>query len=212
MSTFGDVTIRAPWPDEIARLQYFLPPAFLFDTDPFLRVAVAGRVERFVAALSMTTRPLDKAKAAWLCMRAESQDPLSAELVRLGLAEAWDRGAQSVYFGQTIDEKSEAARALGIMGFEPVSIHEVYELDSKKLWERLDRIRQRMVASNLIPLNVRLTTLQPSMLPKVRQFLMAHLPESVSIMALETGGYKAEHSIALTQENEIKGVGKARRL
>jgi hypothetical protein len=204
--------VRPPWPDEIPRVQHFLPPAFLFDPNPFLLVAVAGRVERLIGALAMTLRPLEKIKATWLCIRVEDQHPSGAEMLLGGLDEAWARGAQSVYFGQTVDEESEAAEGLRKMGFVPAAVHEVYEMDAKEIWERTDRIRQRLLARNLIPPDVELTTLQPSVVPKVRKFLIANLPESASVLALETAGYKAEHSIALIQGGEIKGVLLCRRV
>jgi N-acetylglutamate synthase-like GNAT family acetyltransferase len=212
MSTFDDVTIRPPWPDEIPRLQHFLPAGFLFDDDPFLLVAVSGRVERFVAALAMTLRPLQKIKATWLCVRVDNNHSSGGELLRRSLDEAWQRGAQSVYFGQTIDEEADAARGLKQMGFEPAAVHEVYEVDSRQIWERTERIRQRLHARALIPPDVELTTLQPSVVPRARKFLVANLPESASILALETAGYKAEHSIALLQNGEVKGVLLSRRL
>ena len=205
--------VRPPWPDEIPRVQHFLPPAFLFDANPFLLVTVAGRVERLVGALALTLRSLEKIKATWLCMRVEDyHHPSGAEMLRGGLEEAWARGAESVYFGQTVDEESEAARALKQMGFEHAAIHEVYEVNSKEIWERTDRLCQRLRARDLIPVDVELTTLQPSVVPKVRQFLATNLPESVSVLALETSGYKAEHSIALVLKGEIKGVLLCRRV
>ena len=40
---------------------------------------------------------------------------------------------------------------------------------------------------------------------------MTNMPSSASALALETGGYKAEHSIALIQNSEVKGVLLSRR-
>lgn len=118
--------VRPPWPDEIPRVQYFLPTAFLFDPDPFLLVAVSGHVERFVGAMAMAARPLEGIKTTWLCMRVEDHhERTAAEMLRRGLDEAWARGVQSVYFGETVDEKSERATALKEMGFEPAATHEV---------------------------------------------------------------------------------------
>jgi hypothetical protein len=206
------VEVRPPWSDEIPRLQYFLPTAFLFDPSPFLLVAVTGRVERFVGAMAMAARPLEGVKTTWLCLRVEDHHERSAaEMLRRGLDEAWARGAQCVYFGQTVDEKSEMATALKEMGFERVATHEVYEVNSTEIWGRADRILQRLRARNLIPPDVELTTLQPNVVPKVRQFLATNLPESASVPALEAAGYKAEHSIALLRSGEIKGVLLCRR-
>jgi hypothetical protein len=204
--------VRLPWPDEIPRVQYFLPTAFLFDPDPFLLVAVSGRVERLVGAMTLVARPLERTNTAWLCLRVEDQHERSGvEMLRRGLDEAWARGFQCVYFGETVDEKSQRATALKEMGFEPAATHEVYEVNSTEIWERTDRILQRLRARNLIPPDVELTTLQPNVVPRVRQFLATNVPESASVPALEAAGYKAEHSIALVRGGEIKGVLLCRR-
>jgi hypothetical protein len=205
------VEVRLPWPDEMPRLHHFLPAAFLFDANPYLLVAASGRVERFVAALGMTLRPLQKIKATWLCLRVENEGASGAELLRRGLDEAWKRGALSVYFGQTIDEESPAASGLQQAGFAASAVHEVYEVKSGEVWQRIDRIYERLRARNLIPPDVQLTTLQPSVIPKARQFLLNNLPSSASALALETAGYKSEHSLALTQNGEVKGVLLCRR-
>jgi hypothetical protein len=203
--------VRPPWADEMPRLQYFLPAAFLFDPNPFLLVAVAGRVERFIGALALTLRQLDETPSAWLSMRVENENPVGAELLERGLSEAWKRGTASVHFGQTIDEKSSAAEALQQAGFSPSAVHEVYEVDSHLMGTRLNRIYERLLARNLIPPNVELTTLQPSVVPKVRRFLFENLPSSASALALETGSFKAEHSLALMQDGVVMGVLLCRR-
>jgi hypothetical protein len=203
--------VRPPWPDELPRVQYYLPHAFLFDANPFLLVAVSGRVERFVGALGLTLRPLERIQATWLCMRVEGDDERGMELLHKGLDEAWKRGARSVYFGQTFDEHSPAAVALTDAGFKPSAVHEVYEVNSKQMWERVDRLHQRLRDRNLVPPDIEVTTLQPSVVPQVRKFLLANLPTSASALTLETAGYKAEHSIALIQNGEIKGVLLCRR-
>ena len=204
--------VRPPWPDELARVQYFLPHAFLFDANPFLLVAVSGRVERFVGALGMTLRPLERIQATWLCMRVESEEARGTELLQKGLDEAWKRGARSVYFGQTFEEDSPAAVALIEAGFKPSAVHEVYEVNSKQMWERIDRLHERLRDRNLVPPDVELTTLQPTVVPQIRKFLLANLPTSASALTLETAGYKAEHSIALMQKGEVKGVLLCRRV
>jgi hypothetical protein len=203
--------VRPPWTDEMPRLQYFLPAAFLFDPNPFLLVAVAGRVERFVGALALTLRQLDETPSAWLSMRVENENPVGAELLERGLEEAWKRGTGSVHFGQTVDEESAAAEALQRAGFEPGAVHEVYEINSHLMGARLNRIHERLMARKIIPSNVELTTLQPSVVPKVRRFLFENLPSSASALALETASYKAEHSLALMQDGVIKGVLLCRR-
>jgi hypothetical protein len=207
----GLVEVRRPWADEMPRLQHFLPSAFLFDRNPFLLVAVAGRVERFVGALALTLRPLEQGPATWLNLRVQNEHPAGGELLQRGLEEAWNRGAGSVHFGQTIDEQSPAAAVLQQAGFAVSAVHEVYEVDSRQMGQRLDRIFERLRARHLIPPNVEVTTLQPSVLPKVRDFLLKNLPSSASAVALETAGYKGEHSIALLQEGAVKGVLLCRR-
>ena len=202
--------VRLPWPDEMPRVQHFLPPAFLFDPKPFLLVAVSGRVERLVGAVALT-RPLENNPTAWLHLRIENEHPLGAELLEEGLAEAWQSGADDVHFAQTMEEQSPRAAVLQEAGFTATAVHEVYEVDSAEMGLRLDRIYQRMHARNLVPSDIELTTLQPNVLPRVRKFLLENLPSSVSALALETAGYKAEHSLALVQNGAIKGVLLCRR-
>jgi hypothetical protein len=127
------------------------------------------------------------------------------------LEEAWNLGAVSVHFGQTIDEESPAAAVLEQAGFVVSAVHEVYEVDSRQMGQRLDRIYQRLRSRHLIPSNIEVTTLQPSVVPKVRNFLIANLPSSASAVALETAGYKGQHSIAILQEGTVKGVLLCRR-
>ena len=129
-----------------------------------------------------------------------------------GLEAAWKRGAESVHFGQTIAEESPAAAALSGAGFMIGATHEVYEVDAKAVGARLNRAYKRLMVRNLIPPDVELTTLQPSVVPKARAFLLKNLPSSASALALETSGYKAEHSLALLQNNVIKGVLLCRRV
>jgi hypothetical protein len=203
--------VRPPWEDEMPRLHYFLPSAFLFDPNPFLLVAVTGRVERFVGALALTLRQMDDTPSTWLSMRVENENPVGAGLLERGLEEAWRRGTESVHFGQTIDEKSPAAAALQEAGFVTSAVHEVYEVNSHEIAARLHRIHERLRARNLIPSSVELSTLQPSLVPQARRFLLENLPSSASALALETTSYKAEHSLALLQDGAIKGVLLCRR-
>jgi hypothetical protein len=209
--TRTETEVREPWPDELHRVQHFLPHAFLFDADPFLLVAVRGRVERLVGALGVTFRPLEKIHATWLCMRSENEYSSGGELLQRGLDEAWKRGAQSVYFGQTIDEESPTAAVLTESGFKPAAVHDVYEMSSEEIWNRINRLYERLRARELIPADVELTTLQPAVIPRVRKFLMENLPMGASALTLETAGYKSEHSIALIQKDEVKGVLLCRR-
>lgn len=203
--------VRPPWPDERARLQHFLPTAFLFGEQPFLLVAVRGRVERFVGALSMSLLPLEKIKASWLLLRVEDESS-GEQLLARGLEAAWAVGAQRVYLGQTLEEDSEAAKTLLAGGFEIETRHEVYEVEALPFWERVSRIHDRLRAGHLVPEGVEITTLQPSVVPKVRKFLAENLPRSASALALETAGYKPEHSLALFLNGEVKGALLSRRL
>lgn len=206
------IEVRPPWQDEMQRIQYFLPPAFLLDPQPFLLVAVSGRVERLVGAVALTVRPLEKIQASWLYLRVENQDAVGAELLQRSLDEAWKRGAVTVHFGQTVDEKSPTAAMLEHAGFATSAVHVVYQVDSAALGRRLQRSYERLRARDLIPPDVELATLQPAVVPKARKFLLENLPSSASALALETAGYKAEHSIALLQNGAVKGVLLCRRV
>ena len=203
--------VRPPWPDEIWRVQFFLPSAFLFDEAPFLLVAVSGRVERLVGVAALTLRRSDQSPTSWLYLRVESENPASVDLLQGALAEAWRHGVESVHFGQTIDESSPAAATLREAGFETSAVHEVYEVPSAEMGGRLQRIYEKMLSRRLIPDDVQLMTIQPTLIAKVRDFLFEEMPGSASAMALETAGYKAEHSFALLQNGAVKGVVLSRR-
>jgi hypothetical protein len=204
--------IRPPWPDEIPRVQHFLPPAFIFESDPVLLIAVAGRVERIVGALALSLRPLAYLKAGWISMRVEEDDPCGPVLLEQGLVAAWMKDVRRVYFGHTFEENSATAKLLQAAGFETDSVHEVYETDSRELFARLDRVQQRLLARNRIPANAEITTLLPAVVPKARKFLAAQTPRTVSAVAMETATYKPEHSYALFVDGELKGLLLSRRI
>lgn len=205
------ISVREPWPDELPRVHHFLRSAFLFDSEPFVLVAVTGRVERFVAALALSSRPLAQMRASWLAMRMPSDDTIGADLLFRGLEEAWRRDTRAVYFSQTLREGSPAERAFREVGFVESAVHEVYEIDAPPFFDRINRIYERMRARKMFPENVELITLQRSLVQKVRKFLRDTLPGSASTLAHETAGYKAEHSIVLLQDGEVKGVLLGRR-
>ncbi|MEY2546327.1 MAG: hypothetical protein QOG48_1444 [Verrucomicrobiota bacterium] len=208
----NEVKVREPWPDEMFRAQHMLRTPFLFDSAPFLLVAASGRVERFIGVLALTERPLQHLQASWLNMRVlAQQEVVGQELLQRGMDEAWRRDSRTVYFAQTVKDDSPMADGLRAAGFKSNAVHEVYELDARALFARIDRIYQRLQTRNSLPTDVELTTLQRSIVPKVRKFLRDNLPGSASTLAHETAGYKAEHSVALLQNDEVKGVVLGRR-
>src|SRR2546423_15540607 len=108
MQTANPPQVRAPWPDELPRVQHFLPLAFLFEPEPFLLIAVSGRVERIVGALVLSLKPLAHLKAGWISMRVENDDPSGAVLLEEGIKAGWMQGVRRIYFGQTFAEDSPA--------------------------------------------------------------------------------------------------------
>jgi hypothetical protein len=209
--TTNAMTVREPWPDEMPRVQHFLRAAFLFDAKPYLLVAVSGRVERFIGALALTSRPLAQMSSSWLALRVPNEHPVGPQLLQRGLEEAWRQDAAAVYFAQTVREGSFAETALRTAGFVNAAAHEVYEVEARPLFDRVHRIYQRMHARNMFPENVQIMTLQRTLTQKVRKFLREALPGSASTLAHETAGYKAEHSLVLLQDGEVKGVLLGRR-
>jgi hypothetical protein len=183
----------------------------LFDAKPFVLVAVMGRVERFVGIVALSDRPLQHLRSSWINLRVLNQHIVGQELLLRAMDEAWKRDMRAVYFSQTVRADSPMAQALQAIGFEQSAVHEVYEMEARPLFERIDRIYQRMRTRNSFPPDVELMTLQRSLVSKVRSFLRENLPGSASTLAQETAGYKAEHSIALLQNGEIKGVVLGRR-
>lgn len=208
--------VRPPWPDEMTRLQHFLPLAFLLNPQPpWLGVAVRGAVERLVGAASLSLQPMsDTEIGAQLCLRVENrpeQVSLTVALVQSALAAAWAAGVARVDLSHTLEEDSPMAAALRELGFVTATRFEVYEFPSLPLWQRLHRIYERVKARGWFPAGAELTTLQPSVIGKVRAFLTEHLPGSASALTLENAGYKPEHSVALLLDGEVKGVLLCRR-
>lgn len=208
--------IRAPWPDELPRLQHYLPAAFLHDAQPpWTLVAVKGRVERLVAAAAYFLRSLQEGTVAWLMLRVDDgpeRNALAAALLTHAREAAWSAGADRLVLGQSVDEDSPAAEALLKFGFVPDEIHERYETPTPPFWERLNRIYERMRARGMIPSQgVTLTTLQPGVIGAVRNFLTVHIPGSASSLAMESANFKPEHSLALLVRGEVKGVVLCRR-
>jgi hypothetical protein len=212
MQTSIPVQVRPPWPDEMPRVQHFIPFGFLFEPDPFLLIAVAGRVERIVGALALSLKPLAHLKAGWISMRMEDEGRARRDLLEEGLKAAWTRNVQRVYFGHTFEENSDPAKLLQAAGFETESVHEVYETDSREIFARLDRIYGRLCARNLIPANIEITTLLPAVIRKARKFLAEQMPHSVSALAIETAAFRPEDSYALFVGGEMKGLLLSRRV
>ena len=210
MQTTPAAEIRAPWPDEMERLTHFLPAALLFDPDPFLRIAVRGRVERIVGAVSLTLRPVARTGAAWMTFRVEPDNDDVGSIVRDLVLEAvrfaWVSGAVRISLGAALDENSRLIPVLQEVGFHIESAQEVWEIDSRLIWKRLDSLYTRAKAAGWIPPETELLSLQPALIPPVRDFLVAHVPRTASILAMQSTGYKPEHSLALIVSGEVKGV------
>ncbi len=209
------VEIRPPWPDELPRLHDYLSAAFVRDRAPWTQVAVAGAVERLVAAAAFSVQTLGDGKtAAWLTLRVNDRpdrDALGAALLERALPAAWAAGAGRLILGQTFDEASSLAAALRAKGFTVEGTHEVYETPSRPLWERTRRLHDRMRARGWIPAEATLTTLQPAVLAAAERFIADHMPGSASTLAMETAAYRPEHSVALLLRGEVKGVLLCRR-
>lgn len=215
MPNSSDVTIRQPWPDEKPRLQDYLRAAFLYEADPSLLVVVKGRVERLVGAAALSFAPIQSVKTGWFSLRIEKspdQAFITRELSKRILEMAWAAKCDRVFFGGTLDEKSEIAVTLQQLGFSIESVHEVFETNSSTMGPRLAKICDRLEASGLFPAGISLMTLQPRVVPEVREFLLRHIPQSVSSLALQSVAYKPEHSIALLLDGKIKGVLLCRRV
>jgi hypothetical protein len=97
-------------------------------------------------------------------------------------------------------------------GFEIESIHDAYEVSSREIFERLDRIYQRLCARNLIPANAEITPLLPPVIAKAREFLVREMPQNAMVVGIETARYKPEHSFALFVDGELKGLLLSRRV
>jgi len=214
MEAASAVEIRPAWPDELWRLKHYLPAAYLYEENPSFYVAVRGRVERLVAAAALSVNPLRSPEADLLFLRAEQlpeRIELMDALVRRALDAAWEAGARSVRFGQTIDTDSPDAGMLRRAGFVEDEIHELYETPADTAWRGLDHIYRRLRDRHLIPMGAELTTLLPSVIGEARSFLLQHLPRSFSTLALESAGFKPEHSLALWLDGELKGILLCRR-
>lgn len=201
--------VRAPWPDEMFRLRHFLPEIALCEDHPTFLVRVAGPDERLIAAAALTTRQNQETRTGLLYLRTEpGAEPadLVVSLARVALERAKTRGLSALYLGQTFDETSDAARALAGLGFTPRDTTEVYVAEIQPTWERLGRIHERLRERGTIPAGVRLSTMQPALVEPVRRFLLAHMPGGVMMLAVETSGCTAEHSLVLLMSGEVKGV------
>lgn len=207
--------VRPPWPDEIARVKLYLPAAFLYDDHPRLGVAVAGRAGQLVGASAVSMLPLRAERTVGLCLRVNESPArlaITEALIGPALEAAWAAGARSVGFGQTVEAQSPGAALLRRLGFQPHETHEVYEVQCAPLWARLDRVYRRLRSRDLIPRGVEVTHLLTAMGSEARRFLAAHMPQSLSALALGAGGYEAGSSHALWLDGEMKGLLLGRRL
>jgi hypothetical protein len=213
MATFGDVTIRPPWPDEMERLHSFLGSAFLYDSAPEIVVAVKGRVERLAGAGALTCFRFGETTMGWVSLRVEelSERPtITRELIDRILPCARSRNCAQVFLAGTVDEKSEIATQLREIGFVVDTVHDVVE-STLTIAPRLAKILERLQAGRLLPEKISLVTLQPKVLPEVSAFLRENMPQSISSLAMQSAAYKPDHSIALFVDGKIKGVLLCRR-
>lgn len=205
-------SVREPWPDEVSRVQHFLQSGFLYDPEPYLLIAVTGRVERIAGALALSSRALASIESSWMNTRTTHEDEsITADLVKRALDEAWKRESRSVILGQTLREGSPAEQSFRGLGFVPAATHEVYELDAAPLFERIERVYKRLRTRGMIPENAELMSLQQTLIPKVRKFLQETVPGSATTLANNTIGYKSQHSLVLLLGDEVKGVILGRR-
>lgn len=214
MPTLTLSTIRAPWPDEMPRLRHFLPPAFLASAPLFSRVAVRGRVERIVGAAALNVWEGERGKAGWLFLRAEEKAEPAAlvrPMLREALAAGWAAGLRRIYLAGTVEENSPLAAVMTDEGFTIDSVHEVHESSSQTIGPRIARVHGLLVAGGRLPAGIEITTLQPSLGTRAHQFLVEHMPQSASALALQGAAYHPEHSFVLFLAGEIKGVVLCRR-
>ncbi len=206
--------VRAPWPDELPRLRHFLPEAYLYSNHPLFLVGAEGPAERLVAVGALVNQPWQENRQALLYLRAapgEREVAWTTALIRRALDRAQVRGLDSLNLGQTFPEDSVPARVLADAGFLPTDRNEIYSVAARPMWERLHLLHERLQASRMVPPGVRLSTLQPGLLDRVRRFLLQHMPAGASLLTLEAEGYKPEHSLALLVHGELKGVLLCRR-
>ena len=208
--------IRRPWPDELTRLDHFLPPVTTGATGGGARVesalvAVRGRVERLVGAAVLSPNAArDGVQTRRLRLRIdevpERRLALAKTLLKGALEIAWAAGTERVVFTGMLDEGSELAAVLRGLGFREASVRDIYGLPARPLLERLERIHTRLRASGAIPGGVEVTTLQPEVFAAARAFIHRHLPGHDAAMAMESSAFRPEHSLALWRDGELAGV------
>ena len=183
--------------------------SFLYDPQPSLVVAVKGRVERIVGAASLSMEPLKAQNTGALGFRVEAIEEVGEilrSLVEEAVAAAWKAGAARAALGQTVEENSPQVAVFEKLGFTTEGVHEVYETPTARLRKRIGPLYERMRAHGVIPAGAEIATLQPALIAEVRRFILQHMPGSASLLAIESAGYKPEHSLALLLAGEVKGV------
>lgn len=203
--TFDGRTTRPPWPDELHRVRHLLPEPFLVDENPLIFVGATGRVERLAALGAIVTQDTPTGRAGWFCLRTspgEDQADWTAALARDAVGHARRRHLSSLVMAQTFERDSDPVRILGAFGFEPEHVMDLYAMETRPYWERLQRLHERVRRLDIIPPGVRVTTLLPRMVGKVREFLRREMPGS-NLTLLQ---YKLDHSLVLFVRKEIKGI------
>ena len=203
------VEIRRPWPDELWRVQRFVPTVFLYDASPRLDLVVRGRAERIVGVCALSMQPLRRQRAGWVAVsveeRPERPEWLEA-LLRRALAAAWDAGAERVGYGHGVTAGSADSALLRRMGFVTHEVHEIYQLSTPEAFRRIDRIYRRLRAGGGIPSGAELSPITPAVLGAARAFLAEHLPRGIAALALENSGYAAGSSLLLWVDGKIQGL------
>ena len=203
------VEIRPPWPDELWRVQRFVPSVFLYDAAPRLDLVVRGRAERIVGVCALSMQPLRRQRAGWLALHVEER-PGRTEwqeaLLRRAVSAAWDAGAERIGYGHGVTADSADSALLRRMGFVTHETHEIYQLSTPDAFRRIDRIYRRLREGGGIPGGAELSPVTPAVLGAARGFLAQHLPQGIAALALENSGYSAGSSLLLWMDGEIKGL------
>ncbi len=203
--------VRPPWPDEMSRLQNFLPLAFrLGDGPPHLGVTVQGATERMTGAFGLRAAGSDDARDARLCLRVAEVPGrlvLLEALARRALALAREEGVASVTLQQALDIDTPDAGVLRGLGFVEHERQEVYHCSLTTVLARLDPLHRRLLAGlGRLPAGVELTRLLPDMADTARRFLEENMPEGQPALEAEQHVGGVPLSMVLWLNGQIKGL------